>query len=145
MTTGYKGDKFPLGAKKSQYDIGHYRSFLTKYVVMESIQGHTSRIALVAVELASSNDPLFLQPFLQWDKSPATTPEWWAAFNAVKHSDMDEFREGSLLNCLNALAALATLKRLLDNYESHRVRGRLRRRTLDCSDKSGMHGRKILN
>jgi hypothetical protein len=111
-----EGDKFPLGERKFEYDMGHYRSFLSKYVITESFQGHSSRIALVALELVASNDPVFLQPFLAWEKVPEAKLEWWDAFNDVKHSDMDKFRRGNLLNCLNALAALATLKRLVDDH-----------------------------
>ena len=37
------------------------------------------------------------------------TPRWWDAYNAVKHHEYDEFRQGNLENCVNAVAALALL------------------------------------
>jgi len=37
------------------------------------------------------------------------TPEWWNAYNRIKHSEYDEFRSGNLENCLTALSALALM------------------------------------
>ena len=37
------------------------------------------------------------------------TPEWWNAYNRIKHSEYAEFRSGNLENCLTALSALALM------------------------------------
>ena len=51
----------------------------------------------------------------------AGTPEWWNAYNRIKHSEYDEFRSGNLEHCLTALSALALLGFLMSWFVSDRL------------------------
>ena len=45
-------------------------------------------------------------------------PAWWNAHNDVKHSDIEHQQQGNLLNCLNAVGALAVLYELTNSQET---------------------------
>ena len=52
-----------------------------------------------------------LRPMVPHSQKPA----WWDAHNDVKHSDIEDQQKGNLLNCLNAVGALAVLYELADS------------------------------
>jgi hypothetical protein len=50
-------------------------------------------------------------PFEKWDKDQAgKSLSWWIAYNNLKHSRVLNFKDASLENCLNILAALFLLE-----------------------------------
>jgi hypothetical protein len=48
-----------------------------------------------------------LQPWISW--TAKNSPEWWKAYNGVKHERDLRFRDASLGHCLNSVAALFLL------------------------------------
>lgn len=89
-----------MGASRgTQYNFGHYRDFLKQE--MPNIHELTIQIR-----------PIFpkglIFPFEEL-RTESRSPQWWDAYNKVKHSEYDEFREGNLENCVTALAALVLL------------------------------------
>ena len=84
---------------KGETNFGDYRVYLKTEI--PDIQGRTIQVR-----------PCFpegmLVPFEALGES-SSTPEWWNAYNRIKHSEYDEFRSGNLENCLTALSALALL------------------------------------
>lgn len=54
-----------------------------------------------------------VKPWSSWADSPPSNPEWWRAYNRVKHERHDNFKEANLRNALTAIAALYCLVRHL--------------------------------
>lgn len=54
-----------------------------------------------------------LQPFMNWSVAPYKSPDWWSAYNDVKHNRNAEFMKANLKNVLNALAGLYILNQYL--------------------------------
>ena len=48
---------------------------------------------------------LELSPWTNWN-NPQGVPDWWTAYNKVKHHRNTDFHKGNLRNCLNAVAGL---------------------------------------
>ncbi len=65
---------------------------------------------------------LEFEPWAFWS-SPRTPPDWWAAYNKVKHHRDQCFAMGTLRHCLNAVAGLFSLLFLL--YRKQAVEGEL--------------------
>lgn len=55
---------------------------------------------------------LEFEPWSNWS-CPQTPPDWWTAYNKVKHRRDQYFAMGSLKNCLNSVAGLFSLMFLL--------------------------------
>lgn len=49
------------------------------------------------------------QPFKVWSSDPKGTPQWYSAYNAVKHDRVDSFHRATLFNATEAIAGLAVL------------------------------------
>jgi hypothetical protein len=59
---------------------------------------------LCSISVAMPRDNL---TFMPWDKwSNDATPDWWRAYNSVKHARNNAFHKGNLENTLNAFAGL---------------------------------------
>ncbi len=91
-------------------DIRDYTEWLSKGLMKYvSLDGRR----LDSIELAGAEIRILLDRRLLARFLPHVTfkrpPQWWNAYNSVKHSDFEKFHEGNLENCLNALAALASL------------------------------------
>lgn len=54
-----------------------------------------------------------LQPFMNWSITPYKSPEWWKAYNDVKHNRNAEFKKANMKNVLNTLAGLYILNMYL--------------------------------
>ena len=65
---------------------------------------------------------LEFEPWINWN-SPKTPPDWWNAYNKVKHQRDQYFAMGTLKNCLNSVAGLFSLLFLL--YKKHAEDGEL--------------------
>lgn len=76
---------------------------INKYA-SEILQAHPR---LKESEVIIRRHGLRLNPWIDW--SVDESPQWWRAYNKVKHQRSDHFREASLKNTLNALAALFVL------------------------------------
>src|SRR4030042_5009668 len=48
---------------------------------------------------------LELSPWTNWN-NPNGVPDWWTAYNKVKHNRNTDYDKGNLKNCLNAVAGL---------------------------------------
>ncbi len=51
---------------------------------------------------------LELTPWSNWSE-PTGVPDWWTAYNKVKHHRNTDYHKGNLKNCLNAAAGLFVL------------------------------------
>ena len=90
----------------TRYNISHYREFL--------------RTEITDIHLASANVKTLypkgtLVPFEAF-KDARGTPDWWNAYNKVKHSEHDDFRFVNLENSVNAVAALSLLSVAMGAY-----------------------------
>ncbi len=65
-------------------------------------------IKLAAAELNIPPKRRFLVKFLP-HAAHKVSPEWWRAFNDIKHSDIDKFRDGNLENVACGIAAVGAL------------------------------------
>lgn len=57
-----------------------------------------------------------LQPFVNWKADPYKAPDWWPAYNKVKHERVDNFKKANLKNVINALAGLYVLESYLARH-----------------------------
>lgn len=99
-------DKFvrkTTSAQKDEYDIRHYRKFLTDEI---------ENIDLIGVQLKS---PFMGNMVLPFDEIKDTTTrlDWWDAYNNLKHSDIDSVKDGCLTNVVYGMASLAVLLSLM--------------------------------
>lgn len=51
---------------------------------------------------------LTLNPWSNW-KTPNNSPDWWKAYNNVKHQRHNRYNQANLMNTLNSVAALFTI------------------------------------
>jgi len=54
-----------------------------------------------------------VQPWELWGKPTPSNPNWWRAYNGVKHERNNNFKDGNLKNALHAIAGLYCLVRHL--------------------------------
>lgn len=112
-TFGSLGDglvKNTLVGPKREYDIRDYLKFIVDEV---------KDAELIGVRLITPFTHHFVFPF---ENTKSSTPAWWTAYNNLKHSDIDNFKDGCLGNVVCGIASLATLFVLMDNQGvfSHR-------------------------
>ena len=101
--------------KKGDLDIRDY----IKFVVDE-----VKDVETLCLRLKTSFTHSFVFPFENVKKSPPTL-EWWNAYNKLKHSDIDNFKDGCLAHAINGLASLATLYVLMDYHGAFSRRSEL--------------------
>jgi len=58
---------------------------------------------------------------IPFKRSESGIPEWWHAYNDVKHEELKRYHRGNLENSLTALAALKLLHFSLTQYETSRI------------------------
>jgi hypothetical protein len=112
---------------KPESNFGDYRDYLRKEI--SDIHRRTLQVR--------PRFPLgMVVPFEALEKLTGT-PEWWEAYNRIKHSEYDEFRSGNLENCVTALSALALLGFLMSWFVSDQlfvnVGGVLKEESIDMS------------
>ncbi len=95
---------------RNRLNIGHYAKYLSEEVPkVLGLNGKAiDSVALTGAELRIGSEARLLRRFLP-DSALGYPPRWWDAYNNVKHSDFEHFRDGNLESCLNAVAALAAL------------------------------------
>lgn len=54
-------------------------------------------------------DRLVVTPWETWGKTPIQNPEWWKAYNDIKHNRSEHFRNATQENVFTALAGLTSL------------------------------------
>jgi len=101
--------KFPK--TKSDYDMGDYRRWLI---------GEIKDIQLVTVRVFHPINFLLI-PF-EDIRDENRRLGWWAAYNNLKHSDIESFTDGNLGNSLNGLAAVAVLYAAFDPSNGSAIR-----------------------
>nr|WP_113388021.1 MULTISPECIES: hypothetical protein [unclassified Ochrobactrum] len=67
---------------------------------------HYSDFHTVEISIPRNNQTV--QPFAAWAKKE-NAPDWWIAYNHVKHNRHTNFREANQENCMKAIAALVVL------------------------------------
>mgnify|MGYP001201090438 CR=1 FL=1 len=60
---------------------------------------------------------LTLLPWISWDKD-GENPDWWKAYNSVKHERNNNFHQANLRNALNSVAGLFGLVLNLYSHEN---------------------------
>jgi len=69
--------------------------------------------AIPTVVFGVSATKIRIQPWQAWGNIPAANPDWWRAYNDVKHERHKYFRKANLLNAMSAIAGLYCLIRHL--------------------------------
>jgi len=83
---------------KGELNIGHFRDFLNSAIPT------ISQRPILVLPLS----PRVLLPYSAFAKSKSK-PRWWDSYNNVKHSEVDNYKDGNLRNVMNAIGALAIL------------------------------------
>jgi hypothetical protein len=65
---------------------------------------------LPSMEVFVPRGSQMLRPWAAWTGSAKKNPDWWSAYNKVKHARHAAFQEATLANALNAVAALLCLQ-----------------------------------
>jgi hypothetical protein len=85
-----------LNPKKRHKDIKDYRETIQKYLKKD----------FLAEKVSITRHGLELDPWSNWRKHKDKNPDWWKAYNDVKHQRNAEFSKATLKNALNAMSAL---------------------------------------
>jgi len=96
----------------NEYDMRDYRKWLIKEI---------NEIHLLSVGINYPLERKYLLPFKELDREDGRL-EWWIAYNNIKHSDVDNFRDGNLRNAFNSLGALAILFAVMDANNGSEIR-----------------------
>jgi hypothetical protein len=94
---------------KKEYNIRHYRKWLINNV---------EQIDAVVVTIYYP----FNQRIAPFHENEDGKLGWWIAYNNVKHSDIDKFKDGNLENALLSLGALAVLYTVMDAHNGSQIR-----------------------
>lgn len=86
-------------SKKKILNFNDYRKFLLKEVPEIAFQTIPIRLLI----------PFRIRPYVTF-RDLESTPKWWNGYNNVKHSDIDNYRDGNFKNTINAIGALAFLQ-----------------------------------
>lgn len=71
----------------------------------------------IAIEIPRYS--ISVQPWLPWDPAMAKSPDWWTAYNNVKHERDKNFQDANQKNTTNALCGLLALLLYLYKDEPH--------------------------
>jgi len=107
-------DKFirsasPSPSTKGELNINNYLEFLDSEV---------DGIEEICAEMEAEYDQRYLFPFQGIGKS---IPNWWKAYNNVKHTDIEKLQDGCLTNVLYGFASLSILENLVDASAYNRI------------------------
>src|SRR6266853_86517 len=95
---------------KGQTTIADYKSFL---------KAQDDRLYLYSVHFRSRFPYGLILPL--YSLKNTETPQWWNAYNEVKHSEYDAYRFGNLGNATTALASLVILETILGRPRSDEI------------------------
>lgn len=70
--------------------------------------------AIPAMQLGIQWNPVRVKPWESWGAPTPSNPDWWRAYNDVKHERNANFKSASLRNALAAIAGLHCLVRHLE-------------------------------
>lgn len=91
----FKAICFEIEGKQVSGNIGAYKhTVLSKYPKIVEARVHINRLGYD------------IEPFEGWDKGPL---DWWDAYQLVKHSRRNYFKEATYINATKALSALYIL------------------------------------
>jgi hypothetical protein len=102
-----KGSGF---ASKDKTNINDYISFL---------KDQDDRVYLYSVHFRHRFPAGLILPL--YSLKSAKSPQWWGAYNKVKHSEYDKYHFGSLGHAATALAALVILETIFDRPRSDEI------------------------
>lgn len=72
-----------------------------------------ARPAITQIVMGIQWNPVRVRPWASWEPPTDSSPNWWTAYNAVKHRRNADFKSGNLQNALEAIAGLYCLIRHL--------------------------------
>jgi hypothetical protein len=75
--------------------------------------------AVPKIVLGIQWNPVRISPWASWAMQPASSPDWWRAYNGVKHERDIYFKSGNLQNAINAVGGLYCLILHLDENKNH--------------------------
>lgn len=84
---------------------------------------------------------LKFNPWAVWQGKEDTVPEWWTAYNKVKHHRDSHFKQANLENVLNAMSALALVNIYLQKHYTRYPRnslGHMARVVVDLSPETSL-------
>ncbi len=70
--------------------------------------------AIPNMQMGIQWNPVRLKPWKSWEPPTSSSPDWWQAYNDVKHKRNTHFKSANLRNALEAIAGLYCLVRHLD-------------------------------
>lgn len=70
--------------------------------------------AIPRIEMGIQWNVVRVRPWETWGATTPTNPDWWHAYNKVKHERNTNFKSGNLQNTLGAIAGLYCLVRHLE-------------------------------
>ena len=75
-------------------------------------------VELIGIRLSIPFKNNFLLPFegIEAKTPPKTKLPWWQSYTNLKHSELENLKEGCLSNVVNGIATLAVLHLLMDPY-----------------------------
>lgn len=85
------------------YKLLEHSSFLSKY----EISFENWRVADASGNIEYIDKKFF--PFKNFDLGISRSPDWYQAYNKVKHNRSEQFEKANLENCMNAVAAVLVL------------------------------------
>jgi len=83
---------------KSNWEYKNINDY--RMVIQESLK------SLINEKVYSIRYWLELTPFINWDNQKWENPDWWKAYNKVKHNRDENFKKANLKNTLNSVAWL---------------------------------------
>lgn len=104
-----KGSAFPI--KNKETNIKDYKVFL---------EAQDNKVYLYSLHFRHRFPDGLILPLYSL-KNNAKNPQWWLAYNKVKHSEYNEYRFGSLGNASTALASLVILETILGRPRSDEI------------------------
>jgi hypothetical protein len=102
--------KGSLFTNKDITTIAHYKAFLKE---------QDDRLYLYSVHFRNRFPDGLILPL--YSLKNTKSPQWWEAYNKVKHSEYDEYRSGNLGNAATALAALVILEIILGKPKTDEI------------------------
>lgn len=80
--------------------------------------------AIPTVQFGIQWNPVRVQPWESWGAATPANPDWWRAYNNVKHERNANFKSANLRNALEAIAGLHCLVRHLEEDKGQPKQGR---------------------
>jgi hypothetical protein len=110
--------------QKTDYDIWDYYKLLDDLFKKRFSAGVSTGVDLTWVSMSINHQKASGKCLIPFESvvAPSSPMKWWSAHNKLKHSDIDNSREGNFQNAFNALAGVAFLMSQCLGYEGRQTR-----------------------